>query len=316
MSPRLAASFALLVALASCEPLPLGDGPRRVVVRQLAADVIVPSYDDVATRTATLKSAVLTLTAAPSAANLTAAQSAWRTARAPWMESQAFGFGPVTDLLLDAQIDQAIDPARIDAELAAATPLDVPALGANKKGFRALEYLLFAPDALPALQSSARRRDYLGALAIDLAARTEELRDAWTSGPTPYLDVFTSTPVKDAIDTIVNQTSFLTELLDDAELTDASLADAAAGVRGLRVVWTGSRTGALAPDLGLRSLIFARSPSAALRIDAELDAADAALASNTLDAADAALHELRLSFSVDVIALLGATLSFNANDGD
>jgi len=348
------AAIAVLASLTgSCTAIPAGDGPRRVVVRELGEQVIVPTYEELAVRAGALHTAVGALVEAPDATRLAEAQAAWRAAREPWMESQAFRIGPVKDQILDAAIDQwPVEAADLAEELARVEPIDaayVDALGANRKGFHALEHLLFAADAATTLAGEPRRRDYVRELAADLDQRCAGLRDAWLDGGylVRFVDVGSDdaayATIKAAIDGVVNESVFLSEQITDAKLgkplghdaggvpqpalqesgaSDNSLADMTSNLRGLRHVWEGAGS-------GLRSLIAARSPSTAVRIDGELDAADAAVAAvprpyatalvesgAQVEAAWAAVRELRLSIAIDVVAILGATLSFNDNDGD
>jgi putative iron-regulated protein len=354
----------LAIVLGSCQALPLGDGPRRLVVRAIGDEVIVPAHRELADRAAALSVAIRALTDAPDQARLDDAQAAWRAAREPWMEGQAFRIGPVKDRVLDAAIDQfPVDPVKIEAEIAGTMPIDagfIASLGANKKGFHGLEYLLFDPtfgDAavLAALEASPRRAVFLAALAVDLAVRATELRDAWTPEGQAYVETFadvgsaggTFATIKQAIDGLVNESVFLSENITDAKLgkplgleagtpapelaesgpSDNSLADIAGNLRGLRNVWLGTRDGS--SGTGLRSLIAGRSPSLAVRVDTELAAAQAAVAAvprpfatavtgNAPEALAAwtAVRELRMSIAVEVVAVLGSTLSFNDNDGD
>jgi len=310
----------LLLVLGACDVVPYGDGPRRAAVHDVAEQVILPTQEEIEATAAALDEAD----------TLDELRAAWRDARDPWMESEAFRIGPVKDQLIDSSIDQwPIDAVEIDAVLAGIEPIDedaIDALGASKKGFHALEYLIFGADDL----ADPRRAAYAAELAADLAEHATTLRAAWTGG---YFDAFVDVgaegaafeTIKEAVDALINQAVFLTELIVDGKLvapieiagSDAAIDDVAANLRGLRRIW----------EVGLRGLVDARSPGAALRLDAELDAADAAIAAvprpfaGALDgpeaaAALAAVREVRLSFTVDVVAILGATLSFNDNDGD
>ena len=87
-------------------------------------------------------------------------------------------------------IDEPTDAARLERLLAAATPLDATAvrsLGANQRGFLAIEYLLFEPvDATPeataqtfAGSQGPRRALYLGLLGGDLDAKLGAVVEGW-----------------------------------------------------------------------------------------------------------------------------------------
>lgn len=355
-----------LVTVVSCESVPLGDGPRRAALRDVGELVLVPTFEELATRAEVVRIAARALAASPGASELDAAQMAWRAAHAPWMESQALRVGPVKDALYDARMDQAVDVARLEEVVAGSGPVDaaaVAALGANRKGFHAIEWLIFAPAGDAAVLASlgdaalgARRRDFLVGLADDLAANATALRDAWVVNGGGYVERFADVggqdaafaTIKPAIDAVVNEAVFLAELIADGKLgapmgkdtggvpqpdlaesgpSDNSIEDILANLRGLRAVIDGRRDGV--DGRGLGSLLAARRPALAARLRAEIDAAAAAVSAiprpfrdaltrgaPELERAYRACKTLRLTLATEVVTTLGATLSFNDNDGD
>jgi len=225
--------LALAAGVAACAPVPLGDGEKRIVVRQIATSVALPALDDVAASAGAMRSAIQVLAGAPSQEGLDAAREAWRAARVPWKEVEAFGFGPAADLRLAVAMDQRpVDAAKIDLELAgtwALTEARVEALGANVKGFHAVEHLLFSGD-LPSLTTdplAPRRRDFLVALAQNLERKASDLRAAWAAdGGGGYVTTLTEPgasnatypTIKSSIDALVNESVFLSELIADDKL--------------------------------------------------------------------------------------------------
>jgi predicted lipoprotein len=157
--------------------------------------------------------------------------------------------------------------------------------------------------------------------------------------------------IKESTDALVNESVFLAELVADAKLgkpmgvptggdprvelvqslpSDGAVDDMLDNVRGVRAAWDG-RPASIddGPPVGLGALDARRSTAIAARVERELDAAEAALAAIPRPFADAllaeapeveaawnAVRELRLTLATEVIAALGATLSFNDNDGD
>jgi len=333
------------LAVVTCTVAPLGDGPRRTQVRAITDDVIVPTLDDAAARIADLAAALDALAATPSQPALDAAQDAWRAARIPWKQSEAFAFGPAMDERLAASIDQASAPARIDEELAGTAPLTpayVASLGANKKGFHAIEHLIFRTDdddaAIVAAFADTRRRDYVVSLAVVIGDDSRRLAELWADGYVATLTLpgagnATFPTVKSVVDTLVNESVFLAEFLADNRIeleesgpSDNSLADLAASLQGIRAVYRGSLS---AEGGGIGALIAARSPAIDREVEAmlatALDAIAAvprpfrvAIVSNRaeVEAAYAAVKELKIVFATEVVATLGATLKFNDNDGD
>jgi len=344
--------------------VPLGDGERRTVARGLVNDVVVPSLLRSAAAAHPLPTAVERFVDTPTLARLADAQQAWRTARAAWKETEAFAFGPATDLRLAVAIDQSpIDPAKIDVELAGTAALDevfVENLGANKKGFHAIEYLMFLPgddagvvDSFLGGGLAARRGALVVALARNLDRKMGQLEVAWTdayssqlSGPGSANATYPT--IKSVIDTVVNECVFLAETVANTRLgkpiglasggtpepeleesgpSDNSIADMLGALRGIRNVYVGAigETG----DQGIGRLIAARAPATDRAVRDALAGALAAVeaiprpyAQALLDrrpelaAAHEAVKELKRILATEVIAVLGATLKFNDNDGD
>ncbi|MGE0868556.1 MAG: imelysin family protein [Kofleriaceae bacterium] len=359
-----AAAIAVLVLELSCSPVPLGDGERRIVARDLVSDVVEPTLDAVADRAATLGAATETLAAAPSQTTLDTAQAAWRDARDPWKQSEAFGFGPAMQMRLGVAIDQSpIDAPKIDEELAGTAVISdayVATLGANRKGFHALEYLMFDGDddaaVLAALTTdplAERRKAYLVAIAHDLAHNAAVLRDAWETGYTlQFTDPGSDNPeyptIKSVIDTLTNESVFLAELIANAKIgkpsgtatggvpapqleesgpSDNSLADMASNLRGIRAIYTGSLDGT--GTRGIGQLVKQSSPVTDRAVREAIAAAIAAVEAiprpyrmslieqrPEIAAAHDAVKELKRLLGTEVIAVLGATLKFNDNDGD
>ncbi len=237
--PHTVIAVAALVGVAcgsgSSAPEP---GPRRLMLRDLARTVIVPTYQDLAAEAEVLVTAAAQLDASPGAPALAAMQEAWRRTRAAWKQSQAFAIGPAKTLDTAARIDWTpTKPERIESELAGSAELTadhVEDLGANLKGFLALEYLLFDPEAgdaavVDALIAGARRRAFVRALAENLRNQTLRLRDAWDPAAGNFaaqlgdagLGSTTYPTVKSAVDGLVNQMIFLSEDLADTQLLAA-----------------------------------------------------------------------------------------------
>jgi predicted lipoprotein len=211
---------------------------RQAMLRDLALVVIIPTYQSLAAEAEGLAAAAAALDTSTDAEMLAAAQRAWRRTRAAWKQSEAFAIGPAATLRTAAKIDWAPARAdRIEDEIAGAdelTAATVENLGANLKGFLALEYLIFDPEGgdaavLAALDADPRRRAYVRALAENLRDQTVLLRDAWAPDAGDFAGELGSAgrgsptypTVKSAVDTLVNQMIFLSEDVADAQLLAA-----------------------------------------------------------------------------------------------
>ncbi|HEU4615330.1 MAG TPA: imelysin family protein [Kofleriaceae bacterium] len=298
------------IVLVACV-VPLGDGTRRIVAGELAAEIIVPTYDEVVDRTAMLATAAHAFVTSPDADTLAALQAAWRAARVPWKQTDAFRFGPTAMQSLATAIDQVpVDPTKIEAELAGTATLDaayVANLGANKKGFHTIEYFVFGSDPAAVLASlttdaqAPRRRDYLAACADELAATAVRLRDAWVGYAAqladPGADNIEYPTIKASIDALVNESVFQAEVVADARIgkpmgtatggtpkpelqesapSENSIADMTQTLTGIRNIYYGTRTGE--PGKGIGSLVAAASPATDRDVRTALDAAFSAVA--------------------------------------
>ena len=77
----------------------------QAIVDQFVDNVVLPTYKDLAAKNKALLAAVQALQKSPSNATFEAACEAWLASRQPWETSEAFLFGPVSELGLDPNMD-------------------------------------------------------------------------------------------------------------------------------------------------------------------------------------------------------------------
>lgn len=77
----------------------------QAIVDQFVDNVALPTYKDLAAKNKALLAAVQALQKSPSNATFEAACEAWLASRQPWETSEAFLFGPVSELGLDPNMD-------------------------------------------------------------------------------------------------------------------------------------------------------------------------------------------------------------------
>ena len=233
-------------------PADTGAVSRQDVLVNLTDTVMVPRYQAVASEMDGLRDALHTLCANPTPDALDAARTAWRNARAPWMRSQAFWFGPVMERRSRSLLDWSpVAPARIETMLAnrdAVAAGDVTEfLAATQRGLGAIEYIIFSADdgdgdgsindaaILAGLTpTDGIRCQYLTALGEVSAAETAGILADWTGAKAAgkaYAGYFNGTAAssllgKAAVDEIVRHSVFLTRSITDMRL------GAALGVNG------------------------------------------------------------------------------------
>jgi uncharacterized protein len=283
---------------------------RGKILADLSADVIVPAYNDAAAQAKALEDTLATLRDNPTAETLAASRAAWKKARSTWKTTDAFLFGPADDLALTGgAIDTTADAAKIEALVTATTPLDAAAtaaLGANQRGFAAIEVALFDPardDAamLAAFQAEGHRRGtYAALVASDLRSKIDAVRAAWAQAPTDYgnqlatagrgSSVYSSE--RQGVDAVVNALIAAAEVIISLRLakplgidktpsvaapeliesprSDASIDDILAVLDGIEMVYLSRRGDA--SGLPLADAVAERSPDtdAKLRSDLQL----------------------------------------------
>ena len=173
------------------------------LIAHVGNDIIVPTYTLLNQRAGELLAAVQALTAAPTEAEMDAAQAAWRAARVPWESSEGFLFGPVDALGIDPSIDSwPLDTATLQNYMAQnpnPTVGQVAAASDDVRGFHAIEYLLFgdgvSDNDKSAAELTSTEAAYLVALVQAFQQRTQLLAGSWTTsynGGAAYASVFTT----------------------------------------------------------------------------------------------------------------------------
>jgi uncharacterized protein len=211
---------------------------RKPMLEDLVNNVILPTYADVDQGAGDLRSAIGDLADDPTEARLASAQEAWRAARKPWKQSEAFRFGPVQSLKIGESIDWwPAKPENIEEKLAGEDPITLETIetaGTSSKGFMAMEYLLFDSESgnaavlarLTAEDGGARRRAYLVATAEDMKSKTATLYEAWDPAQGNFAGQLreaggtsaTYGTRKAAVDVIVNRLIFQAEFITGSKL--------------------------------------------------------------------------------------------------
>jgi len=304
---------AALVAMAACETAETKSQDPRPILASLADNVVVPAWRTLDADAEALRVALGALAATPDEPSLEKARTAFFTARAAWKRTEAFRVGPPEIDTWKSSID--FWPASADAigkavaSPAARTRDGVAALGANAKGFMAIEYLLFDSSTghtsvLPALTTAPDaegRRAYLAALGEVVRADAAKFLDLWSpSGKNLARDLAEGTgffvSAKVATDQLVRQVCFTVIALESTRIgkplgrqnggtpvpaaeesprSDGSLRDLDSALASVNAVYRG--VGAR-DDLGLDDLVRAKNPTVDEHVVRDLDATKASLA--------------------------------------
>jgi uncharacterized iron-regulated protein len=159
-----------------------------VVASNFADRVVIPTYQLLVQKTATLKKAVDTFTSNPSDSNLKAAQKAWLEARSPWENGETFAFGPAESLGYDGDLDDwPVNQTDVTAILKSKdkfTPeYTAEKLQTTQKGFHTIELLLFGENnQKKAAQFQPRELELLKALTTSFETTANNIEKSWSQG--------------------------------------------------------------------------------------------------------------------------------------
>lgn len=203
---RLLPAFLLagvLVSFQSCSDQGPEDGietfDRAAFLSYLSDQVIVPAADTFYSSCEILKSKVDALAANQDANALLEARAAWKQAALDFQLMQVFNFGPgeksITGTIGENLGTWPVNVNTLESRITAAD-YGMTDFRRDTRGFAALDYLLFGPEALNKLTgpNGTNRRDYLVAVTRDIASWASDFRQGWPA----YRDQFTGNTDKGA----------------------------------------------------------------------------------------------------------------------
>jgi len=345
-----------LAVLTACSPRPAEQSTQLLV--DFTDRTLLPAYDVATTDALGLAGAASNYCGSVDAAGLVAVQTAWRTARSSWELTLAFKFGPAEIRQTEARVDRWPTSAEaLDGVLAGSgliTLESVSALGVNKLGFPAVEYLLFRRDAdhaqeLAGFTSSPRRCELLRVLTTAIHEEILQVRDAWgnsyrTEFTTAGAGSATYPTVKSGVDQMVNQLIATLETIVRSQMatplglsgdgtpqpaktnsgfSGTAATDMLATLAGLEAAYLGGGGLTLSDqvkekDAPVDARVRAAFTSARTGIESVQSPWDQAVSTERAgaEAAYQRVRELKRLLGTEVVATLGVTLTFNDSDGD
>ena len=268
-------------------------------LNDFANTVVLATYTDLDTKAGTLLNSVRVLQSGTTQANLSRAQAAWKAARRPWEQSEAFLFGPVDTQGLDPALDSwPVNRVDLDAVLASGDTLtasSIDGLEDTLKGFHTIEYLLFREgDQRQAGDITPRELEYLVATTENLKAKTAQLRWAWDPSGENFAgevaNAGTSSTIyksqKSAMQEMVNGMIVIADEVANGKISDPynerdttlvesqfsfnSISDFQDNIRGIQNVYMGKFT---ADGAGLNEFVANNDSSLDTRFRAEVQTA-------------------------------------------
>lgn len=300
-------------SMTACETAETKTQDPRPVLAALATNVVVPAWKTLDDEAEGLKNALAEVSRAPSDASVEKARQAFISTRGAWKRTEAFRVGPAEIDTWKSSID--FWPASADAVAKAtsnpktSTKEGVESLGANAKGFMAIEYLLFDSananaSVLPSFTTAPdaqARRGYLAALGEVLRGDAAKFYDLWNpAGKNLAKELaegsgfFVSAKV--ATDQLVRQACFTSIAIESTRLgkplgrqnggtpvpaaeesprSDGSIRDLDSALAGLSAIYRGVGE---KDDLGLDDLVRAKNPTVDEHVVRDLDATRASIA--------------------------------------
>ena len=185
----------------SSKPNPGGGGTTGdtdTVLVNLGTNIILPSYQQLATATVTLDAAVAAFNAGPTLNTLNDLQAAFKTTYKTWESVSEFEFGPASDSFLTTHFINSFptDTVTINKNIGGAT-YSIDGLGNYAaQGLPALDYMLFAGGNGIVLGRfttdayAAGAKQYLAALSATLKRKAAAVVNAWSTTGGNYLTTF------------------------------------------------------------------------------------------------------------------------------
>ena len=191
------AAMAILLATA-CSKIPdsdnslFGNYDQTAMLNNIGNQVLLAGINRFSASAASAATAVSAFASNPADETLTSAQTAWQKLSQDWAAAAPFNIGPMNANLISGAVDEW--PANRDKiEKSILAQSKATNVGADAKGLKGLEYLLFDKNGKAAVlakyagDNADKRKAFLNSVAQDVAAKAAYLQNAWNTG---YLDAF------------------------------------------------------------------------------------------------------------------------------
>jgi predicted lipoprotein len=212
----------IILVAAACSKSPKATSPfdnydQTGMLTNIGNNVLMAGINSLATNAASAQTAINAFAASPNSGALTAAQTAWTALAQSWAVSAPFNIGPMNENLISANVDTwPVSDTKIEAAINAQS--NAATVGADTKGLKGLEYLLFDKNGNTAVlakytgSGAAAREAFLNSVAVELATQTGNLQKAWSSGG--YLSSFESAQGNDVSSSVSQIVNIVSQYLD------------------------------------------------------------------------------------------------------
>lgn len=338
----------------------IGNNDRKAILNSITNEVILPAFEDFADQAGSLQETVKAFAGKPDSASLEQARLQWKNTALSWKVAGTYSFGPIDDHFLSGAIDYpGVHYPNIEKSISSGAVIDdayIVSRGSSLKGLKAIEYLLYkdadAKAVIRDFASSPERREYLSALAFNLASQAGKVLEAWKGTDAPFAATFGNADgrdIKSSLSILVNKCVTQVNLIKDerlavplgmrnggnpdpasieGKLSGTSLALIRSEIAGVQKCFgNGKAAGlyalldqlnAMHGDKLLSQVIagqFAEVDRAAASISLPLDTAITQETEKVRGFYDS-LKKLQVLIGTDVVNQLGLILTFSDNDGD
>ena len=183
---------------------------RKELLENIATNLIVPSYQNLATSTNSFVEATQTFAANPSISTLEAAQNTWKTAYLSFQDANAYNFGPAQGTLGSLNENIGTFPAsqtKIENYIAVGDA-SLTNFDRDARGFLGAEYLLFGRETNESIvqkYNDQKRKAYLLAVVEDIKNKVEDVNKAWKNGYTQEFINNTGTDAGSGVSILFNE---------------------------------------------------------------------------------------------------------------
>ncbi|WP_276090233.1 imelysin family protein [Pedobacter sp. JY14-1] len=314
-----------------------------------ADHLIIPAYTGLQQQITQFEAAVSTFLTTPDAGNQQALKTVFKAAYIQYEQISVNQFGPSERVLLNNFLNTfPADKAVIDGNILRGTYDLTQNFTVDQQGFPALDYVLFAPDALSKFNDNgaANRRKYVLDLIARMKTLTGNVITAWNTG---YRTEFVSNTRSDAgspIAFLINQFAYEMDQMKGPRIgwpygkqssgiqypdkvegyySGISVALAVANLGNLKKMFTGNNSGkgisGYLAALGKKALsddVISQFDVTIGKLNAIPDPLSSALVSNKAEI-DAAYREVQVLLTLlktDVASSTGVRITYQDTDGD
>ncbi len=220
---KIIVSISIALVVASCSKITddnsslFSNYDQATMLNNIGTNILLPGINNLSTSASAAASSISAFTTNPTDNTLAAAQTAWQTLAQNWATCAPFNIGPMNDNLISANIDTwPANVTKIENAIGAQT--NATNVGADTKGLKGLEYLLFDKNGNASVltkyngSDAVNRKAFLNSVAQDLVTQSTSLQNAWNNG---YLNSFTTSKGNDVSSSVSQMVNTVALYLDN-----------------------------------------------------------------------------------------------------